>query len=66
MAWTQSDIDALKQAIKGGVKTVSYSDRTVTHHSLDEMLRLLSAMEGDTSSGSDGGSRVTYAGFSSD
>lgn len=44
MAWTQADIDALDVAIKQGVQTVSYADRTVTYRSLDDMLRLRQVM----------------------
>lgn len=44
MAWTTSDLDALETAIKAGVRSVQYGDRSVTYHSLDEMLRLRSAM----------------------
>ncbi len=35
--WTQADIDALKLAIKRGVLTVTFADRSVTYHSLKEM-----------------------------
>lgn len=43
--WTQADIDALKIAIKRGVLTVSFADRSVTYHSLKEMRELLAEME---------------------
>jgi hypothetical protein len=64
MAWEQTDIDALETAIKQGVRTVSYADRTVTYHSLDEMLRLRSVMQNavDAASGSAGVS-CTFAKF---
>lgn len=65
MAWTQSDIDALKAAIASGVKSVAYSDKTVTYHSLSEMLQALAAMEAEVAGGS-GGRRSTYASFSRD
>lgn len=45
VTWTQADIDALKAAVKTGTKTVKYADREVTYHSLDEMLKLLTAMQ---------------------
>lgn len=41
MAWTQSDIDALKAAIATGARDVSYSDRRVSYRSLDEMRTIL-------------------------
>ena len=45
MAWTQADLDALEASIKGGVRTVSYADRSVTYHSLNEMLKLRMVMQ---------------------
>lgn len=50
MAWTQSDVDVLKAAIKNGVKSVGYADRSVTYHSLAEMLQVLAAMEAEVAS----------------
>ena len=48
MAWTQADVDALKAALKSGVLRVRYSDgREVEYNNVDQMLRLLQAMEGD-------------------
>lgn len=69
MAWTQADVDALKSALKGGARSVSYADKTVTYHSIDDMLKLLQAMEADvlnaaTPNDSDG--RSTYASHSRD
>jgi hypothetical protein len=52
MAWQQSDVDALKTAIAGGVKSVSYSDKTVVYHTLTEMLQALQAMEAEVAAGS--------------
>lgn len=43
--WTQADIDALKVAIKSGVLTVTFADRSTTYHSLKEMRELLADME---------------------
>ncbi|HME97113.1 MAG TPA: hypothetical protein VKN16_23165 [Methylomirabilota bacterium] len=42
--WTQADIDALKIAIKSGVLTVTFGNRTTTFHSLREMRELLADM----------------------
>lgn len=61
MAWTQSDIDALKAAIARGVRTVSSQGRTVTYHSLDEMLKALAAMESEVAGTSTSSGRSTYA-----
>lgn len=48
MSWTQADIDALKEALKSGVLSVSYAGppaRTITYQSLSAMRELLSSME---------------------
>jgi len=59
MAFTQADIDALKQAIldRKGAKTITFNDRSVTFDTIDEMLKLLSVMQAEVS----GGSRTRYA-----
>jgi hypothetical protein len=47
LEWTQSDVDALKAAVKSGVLTVSYSGppaRQITYQSLDAMRKLLASM----------------------
>lgn len=66
MAWTQSDIDALKAAIATGLRTVTYSDRTVTYQTTEDMLRVLSAMESAATQAdaSASGSRFSRAAFS--
>lgn len=68
MAWTQTDVDSLKTAIAGGVKSVAYADRTVVYHTLTEMLQALQAMEAEVAAGSGSTSigRCTIAGFSRD
>lgn len=66
MAWTQSDVDILKAAIAGGVKTVSYSDKTVTYHSLSEQLQLLSQMEAEVAASAGSYSRSSRVAFSRD
>lgn len=48
--WTQADIDALKEALKGGVLSVSYDGpprRSITYQSLSEMRKLLADMTAD-------------------
>lgn len=47
MAWTQADIDTLKQALldRKGARTIQFADQSVTFESLDDMLKLLSLME---------------------
>lgn len=39
MAYTQSDLDAVRAAIARGERSVQYSDRSVTYRSMDELLR---------------------------
>lgn len=59
MAWTQADIDVLKQAIldRKGAKSVTFSDQSVTFDSIDDMLKLLSVMQQEVV----GTSRTRYA-----
>lgn len=51
MAWTQADIDKLKQAIADGgvLQSIQFADQTFTFRSLDEMLKLLALMEQEVS-----------------
>lgn len=44
-SWTTSEYKALKAAVASGTLRVSYSDRSVQYHSLDQMRSLLSDME---------------------
>ena len=64
MAWTQVDLDALETAIKAGVRSVSYKDRSVTYHSLDEMLKLRDAMKQVVNTVPGTTTRCTYGQFS--
>jgi hypothetical protein len=59
MAWTQADIDTLKQALidRKGARSIAFSDQVVTFDSIDDMLKLLSVMTGEAT----GGSRTRYA-----
>lgn len=47
MAFTQTQLDALEQAISLGVTTVDYGDRKVTYRSLAEMTRIRDMMRRD-------------------
>lgn len=54
MAWTQTDIDALKAAIATGALSVSYAGppaRSITYRSLAEMQTILAQMEGSVNGG---------------
>jgi len=45
VAWTQADLDALNASIAQGVRSTTMGDRTVTFHSLQDMLALRAQME---------------------
>jgi len=49
MAWTQTDIDTLKAAIadRKGARQITFSDRSITFDSIDDMKKLLELMERD-------------------
>jgi len=47
MAWTQSDVDALKAAIKTGVLMSRHGETMQTFRSLDEMRETLRMMEAE-------------------
>lgn len=47
MAWSQSDIDALKAAMGKGLKRVRYTSGEVEYQSVDDMRKLLADMERD-------------------
>jgi hypothetical protein len=49
LAWTQSDINTLKQAIvdRKGARSITFSDQSVTFDSIDDMLTLLAVMQAD-------------------
>ena len=48
MAWTQTDIDNLKNAINSGASEVRYSDgRSIRYRTMDEMKALLALMQND-------------------
>lgn len=51
MAFTLEQLTALEAAIAQGTKSVTYADKTVTYHSLDEMMRLRKAMQQDLAAG---------------
>lgn len=47
MAWTQADVDALKAAIKSGVRRVTFGDQTTEYQDTASMIRALRLMEGE-------------------
>jgi len=64
MAWTQAQIDALRDAIATGVRTVNYGEKTVTYQDSSAMLAALHAMESEISASTSG--RSTLVGMSRD
>lgn len=63
MAFTQTEIDALKKAIASGVLTVRHGDTSTTYRSLAEMERALKMMQGEVNPASVA-PRRTVASFS--
>ena len=64
MPWTQADVDSLKAAISEGrgVRSLTFADQSMQFHSVDEMLRLLSVMQGEvTAATSATTNRARYA-----
>lgn len=62
MAWTQTDIDALKTAIAKAERRVTYGDKTVEYRSLDEMLKALAVIQAEVTAANGGAtpSRTIY------
>lgn len=60
MAWTQSDIDALKSAMARGVKRVRINGEEVEYASIAEMKAVLSMMETELAGDSRKAIKVTY------
>jgi hypothetical protein len=52
MAWTQSDIDALKAALKTNTLSVRHGETSITYRSQGEMLKLLDIMEAEVNGAS--------------
>lgn len=54
MAWTQTDIDKLKTAIADGrgARQITFADQSVTFHSIQDMLQLLSTMQHEVNASS--------------
>ena len=52
MAFTQADVDALDQAIADGrgVRSMTFSDQTVSFNSISDMLKLRSIMKREVDS----------------
>jgi hypothetical protein len=66
MAWTQTDVDNLKQAIADGrgARSITFENQTVTFGSVDEMLKLLATMQASVSASTGTSQRTRFASFS--
>ena len=49
--WTQSQLDALEEAIASGTMRVAYRDRVVQYQTLEDMLKLRDGMRDEIASG---------------
>jgi hypothetical protein len=58
MAFTQSDLTAIENAIKTGTLSVQYKDRTVTYRSLNELQKIKALIEKDLLAASSAGTRM--------
>jgi biopolymer transport protein ExbD len=50
MAWTQTDVDAIKAAIAKAERRVTYGDKTVEYRDMSEMMRALKMIEAEVAS----------------
>jgi len=60
--WTLKDLDGVISILKSGAQTVRYQDRTVSYHSLSELLKLRGLMQEEL--GLTSGRTRRYASFS--
>ncbi len=58
MAFTQTQYDAITDAIAQGALTVKYADKEVTYRSLDSMIRIRTMMAAELGISSGGKSRA--------
>ena len=50
MVWTQTDLDAIKDAIASGELSVQFADRRVTYRSIAELLQAKAEIEREVNS----------------
>jgi len=60
MAFTLAQLTSLENAIASGTKSVTYGDKTVTYHSLDEMIRLRALMRQDLNTGKQSRTKAVF------
>lgn len=58
MAWTQSQLDALEEAISQGALKVKYADKEVEYRSLNDMMQLRDIMRQDLGLNTAGSRRI--------
>jgi hypothetical protein len=58
MAWTQTQLDALDEAISQGALKVKYSDKEVEYRSLNDMMQLRDIMRRDLGLNTAGSLRI--------
>ena len=61
MAYTQTELDALKAAFAAGVLRLTYDGKSVEYGSAEDMLRRISAIEGEMAKAA--GKALPVAGF---
>lgn len=61
MAWTQAQLEAIRQAYASGVTRVTYEGKSTEYRSLAEMREIISGIEGELAS--QAGRRRPVAGF---
>ena len=61
MAYTQTELDALKAAFAAGVLRLTYDGKSVEYGSAEDMLRRISVIEGEMAKAS--GKALPVAGF---
>lgn len=59
-SWTLADLAALEQAMKGGLRSATLRDKSVSFQSLAEMLQLRNVMRAEL--GASGAPAVIFAG----
>ncbi|MDR0809734.1 MAG: hypothetical protein LBE86_11530 [Gemmobacter sp.] len=63
MAWTQTELDALRRAYASGTLRVSYDGKTLEYGSAADLLSRIRTIEGEMATGS--GRPLPVAGFAS-
>ena len=61
MAWTMTDLEAIKAAIATGARRVRYKDHEVQYHSLEDMIRAKNMIQAEVENA--GGGRPNRGGI---